>query len=380
MRFATRMAGVSASPIMELIKTVASGEYISFASGLPDSALYPVETLAELADLVLTRDGRAALQYGAAEGYMPLRAQVAERLTHRGLRSVAENILITSGSQQAIDLVARALLDPGDVVAVERPTYLAALQVFSSYGAALTECLAPNDGGGPCTWQPATRLLYCMPNFQNPAGSTWTLERRQTVAAAATTAGLPVLEDDAYGDLRYEGEDLPAVAACAHNPAAIYTGTFSKVICPGVRVGYLRADAGLVERLTQLKQITDLHTGSLTQRIVAAYCEHGLLDPGIERYRSVYTARRDILLQALQTHCPSLQLWTRPRGGMFVFLTHPERGADGLLQAAMAVGVVFVPGRSFFAHGGGERTLRLNFVSEPEAQIIEGARLLGSVL
>jgi 2-aminoadipate transaminase len=378
------MERVTPSAIMELIKTTAGGDYISFASGLPDPALYPVDTLRSITDEVLANDGRAALQYGPAEGYPPLREYVAQLLQQRGLPATPEHVLITNGSQQALDLAARALLEEGDLVALERPSYLAAIQTFDSYEAAYAPL--PMDEGGMDVQAlraaaPRARLLYTLPNFQNPSGITTSGERRRAIAEIAAEHALPVLEDDAYHDLRYEGEALPPVAALADNTAAIYTGTFSKSIAPGVRVGYLFADPALVTQLGQLKQITDLHTGSLTQRVVYQFCTQGHLEPGIERFRDSYRTRRDVLLAALEAHLSGVITWTRPAGGMFVWASLPEgRSAQELLVRAMAQKVVFVPGGSFHPGGGGEHTFRLNFVSATEERIREGIAILARVL
>lgn len=385
MRLAQRMARVTPSAIMELIKTTAAGDYISFASGLPDPTLYPVELLRELTDEVLTQDGRAALQYGPAEGYPPLREYVAGLLRSRGLEATPEHVLITNGSQQGLDLAARALLDSGDRVLLESPSYLAAVQAFDSYEARYATVPMDDDGmvtdALPGALAQGPKLVYTLPNFQNPTGITMAAERRLELAEKAAVAEVGILEDDAYHDLRYEGESLPSVCALAPNPWAIYTGTFSKTVAPGVRVGFLWANPALVTRLGQLKQITDLHTGSLTQRVVYRYCIDGHLEPGVQQFCKVYRRRRDALLEALEQEATGRITWTRPSGGMFVWCTLPEgRPASELLKRAMAQGVVFVPGASFHAAGGGENTFRLNFVSAGEERIREGTRILGQVL
>jgi 2-aminoadipate transaminase len=382
--FANRMNRVAPSAIMELIKTTAAGDYISFASGLPDPSLFPTERLREITDDVLTRDGRAALQYGAAEGYGPLRDLVAGLLRERGLPATPEHVLITNGSQQGLDLAARALLEQGDPVVIESPSYLAAVQAFDSYDAAYRT--VPMDDEGMVTGAlpqalPGAKLLYTLPNFQNPTGLTLSLERRRAVAEAAAGAGVAVLEDDAYHDLRYEGEALPPVCALAPNPWAIYTGTFSKTVAPGLRVGYVYGEPGVVTRLAQLKQITDLHTGSLTQRVVHEYCARGFLGPGIRGFCESYRARRDVMLNALDKHLEGLATWTRPAGGMFVWVVLTEGwDAGDLLARAMARGVVFVPGASFHPDGRGQNTFRLNFVSATEDRIREGIAILGQVV
>ena len=369
---------------MELIKTTAAGDYISFASGLPDPCVFPLETLRTLADDVITRDGRAALQYGPAEGYAPLRASVAEMLAQRGLAMTPDQVLITTGSQQALDLVARALLDPTDRVVLESPSYLAGIQLFDS--AEVNYQTVPMDADGMVVDGLAAaldgaKLLYTLPNFQNPTGLTLSAMRRVELAQRVVEARVAIVEDDAYYDLRYDGERLPAVSSLAKNPWAIYTGSFSKVIAPGIRVGYLCASPDVVERLGCLKQITDLHTGSLTQRIAYEYCARGFLEPGIQRLRDVYRARRDVMLAALQEHCSGVVKWSRPQGGMFIFCTLPEeRDATHLLQLALARGIVFVPGAGFHANGGGRNTFRLNFVSEDEARIRSGISILGETI
>lgn len=381
---ARRMARVTPSAIMELIKTTAAGDYISFASGLPDPSLYPVETIRELTDRVLITDGRAALQYGAAEGFAPLREYVARMLRARGLELTPEQVLITTGSQQALDLAARAFLDPGDRVVLESPSYLAAVQAFDSYEAEYRT--VPMDGSGMVVDAlpqvlPGSKLVYTLPNFQNPTGLTLPLERRRALAESAARAGAAVLEDDAYSDLRYEGERLPAVCGLADNPWAVYTGTFSKVLAPGIRVGYLCGSAEVVARIAQLKQITDLHTGSLTQRVAYEFCTGGHLESACARLCGVYRARRDAMLEELEAHLGGAVHWTRPEGGMFIWMTLPEgHDASELLKRAMARGVVFVPGRSFHPDGRGANTLRLNFVSAGEDQIRSGIRILADVI
>ena len=384
MRFARRMSRIKPSAIMELIKTNAAGDYIPFASGVPDPCVFPQETLGRLADEVLTRDGRAALQYGAAEGYPPLRAYVAEMLGRRGLNVRAEHILITAGSQQALDLAARAVLDPGDAVVIESPSYLAGIQIFDGAEAEYRTVGMDEDGMRTDRLPErlhGAKLLYVLPNFQNPTGLTLTADRRRELAQHAVDAGAAVVEDDAYHDLRYEGSPLPTVCSLATNPWAIYIGSFSKVIAPGLRLGYLCAAPDVIERVTHLKQITDLHTSSLTQRIAYEYCARGFLEPGIERLRQIYGARRDAMLASLDAHLAGVATWTRPQGGMFIFCRLPaDRDASGLLTLAMRRGVVFVPGAGFHPRGDGRNTFRLTFVSADEDRIRQGISMLGDAI
>lgn len=385
-RFARRMRRVTPSAIMELIKATARGNYISFASGLPDPALYPVEALRKVSAAILAEDGQAALQYGPAEGHPPLRAWVAERLRSRGLPAVADRVLITSGSQQALDLAARLLLDAGDRVVLEDPSYLAAIQVFDSHEAryapvAIDEKGMRVDRARRALQAGGAKLLFTLPNFQNPTGATMTLERREALAELCRAEGTALLEDDAYHDLRYEGSALPCVTGLAENPLAIYTGTFSKTIAPGLRVGFLYASPPVVERLGQLKQLTDLHTGSFAQRVALRFCLEGRLQPQIDRLRATYRVRRDAMLAALEEHLAGICRWTRPHGGMFLFVTLPEGvDAGALLPKAMERGVVYVPGQSFHPTGRGANTLRLNFVSASEQRITEGIEILAGVI
>jgi 2-aminoadipate transaminase len=384
--FARRMQRVSASAIMELIKTTAGGSYISFASGLPDPSLFPAKDLQDITDDILTRDGQAALQYGAAEGYAPLRDVVAQRLRERGLRATADNVLITHGSQQALDLVARALLDAGDTVVIESPSYLAAIQTFDSYEVNYQTMPIDADGMDVSALDKvlaacAPKLIFTLPNFQNPTGITLNLERRQRIAELAAIKNIPILEDDAYYDLRYDGEPLPPMASLADNPWAFYTGTFSKTIAPGIRVGWVYAHADLMARLGQLKQITDLHSSSLAQRIAYEFCARGKLPQQVEYLCRAYREKRDALLRALEQQVASDVRWTHPQGGMFLFLTLPEgQDGDALLRRALERGVVFVPGASFHPNGGGVNTLRLNFVSPQREDIKRGITALAQVM
>ncbi len=384
---AGRMRRVTASAIMELLKSTAGRSFISFASGLPDPALFPAAELARITQDILAEDTGAALQYGPAEGHPPLREWVAGMLRRRGLvDATPEHVLITHGSQQALDLAARAFLDPADAVLLETPSYLAAIQIFDSHEARYLTVPLDSDGmnverAGALIRKHHPRLLFTLPNFQNPTGITLSLARRQRLAEMAAEHGTPVLEDDAYHDLRYDGEPIPPLAALADNPLAVYTGTFSKTIVPALRVGYLYARPELVARLAHLKQLADLASGSFTQRIALRYCEEGLLEPQIERLRASYRARRDAMLQALQESFGGWSSWTRPQGGMFVLLSMPpEIDAAALLPQALERGVVYVPGAGFYPAGGGANTIRMTFVSTDEPTIRRGIPLLADTL
>jgi 2-aminoadipate transaminase len=383
--YAKRMDRVTPSAIMELLKMAGTGDYISFASGLPDPTLFPGDLVREAADRVLTSDAAGALQYGPAEGYPPLRAWVAERLRARGFAAQMEQILLTSGSQQALDLVARAFLDNGDPVCVESPTYLATLQVCDSFGAAYRPVPQDEEGMEMTAAEEALasgcKLLFALPNFQNPTGRTLTSERRVRLAAALDRTETALMEDDAYYDLRYEGDPLPPIGSLMREGTAFYSGTFSKSIAPGLRVGFLYGPAKVIERLTQLKQITDLHTGSLSQRIIHRFVTECDLDAQIERLRTAYRAKRDIMLVTLTETMPEGVYWTHPAGGMFLWMTLPEAmNAAELLKTALQRGLIFVPGAGFHPDGRGANTLRLNFVSAPPEKIVTGVKLLAEAI
>jgi len=379
------MKRVTPSDIMELLKTAGAGSYISFASGLPDPALFPVDELRLASDHVLSTDGGAALQYGPAEGYPPLREWIAKRLNNRGLRVKEKNILITNGSQQALDLAARVYLNDGDAVCIENPTYLAALQIFDSCAAEYRTVSQDDDGmivdDVERSLSTDCKLLFALPNFQNPTGRTLSAERRKQLAAILDRSGTVLLEDDAYHDLCYDGPTLPPISSLTTIADTLYSSTFSKSIAPGLRVGYLCGPEHVISRLTQLKQIADLHTGSLTQRIVHWYVTEYDLDAQIEKLRAVYRSKRDVMLSALARSMPESVRWTRPAGGMFLWMTLPE-SIDGraLLGDAMSQGVMFVPGSGFHQNQQGSNTIRLNFVSAPADQIVSGISILAKLI
>lgn len=385
-RYAGRMGRLTPSPIMELIRVLAERPVINFASGLPDPAGFPAKALREAAAEVLAEDWRGGLQYGEAEGYRPLREWVAADLTGRGVPTEAGQVLIVSGSQQGIDLVARALLQPGDLVLTEEPSYLAALQVFASYEAAVRPIATDGEGLDPdaaaaALRQPGVKLLYTMPSHQNPSGATLAPDRRRPLLKAAAAAGVPVLADEAYLHLRYDpGEPAPLAAAAPEAPV-LTVGTFSKVIAPGLRVAWIAGPAPVIARLALLKQVTDLHTGSLTQRLVHRYVSAGHLPAQVAHLRAAYRAKRDAFLQALERHLAGRATWTRPAGGMFLLLRLPRgQSATALLPKALDHGVAYVPGAPFFPAGGGEEAMRLNFVSPPLAEIDGGVARLATAI
>ena len=385
-RYAARMKQVQPSPIMDLIRVLSQRPAINFASGLPDPAGFPVKAIQEATEQILTEDWRAGLQYGEADGYRPLREWVAADLTSRGVPTDTTQVLIVSGSQQGIDLTARAFLQPGDVVLTEEPSYLAALQVFASFEATIRPIRTDENGLDPeavaaALTQPGVKLLYTMPNHQNPSGTTLADDRRRALLKAAASANVPVLADEAYLHLRYDPGE-PALLATADPEAAILTvGTFSKTIAPGLRVAWVAGPAPVIGRLALLKQVTDLHANSFTQRVIHRYVSAGHLPAQVAHLRVAYREKRDAFLRALEQRLTGKATWTRPAGGMFLLLRLPRgQSATALLSRALDHGVAYVPGAPFFPAGGGEETMRLNFVSPPLADIDEGVARLARAI
>jgi 2-aminoadipate transaminase len=378
------MSGVHASAIREILKVTERPDVLSFAGGLPAPEAFPAAAIARAYAEVLEGDAAAALQYGPTEGYRPLRAWVAERMGRRGMPARAEQVLITAGAQQGIDLVGKALIDPGDTVVVESPAYLAALQSFSTCEARFAT--VPSDDEGMCTdalervlREERPRLVYVVPNFNNPSGTTLPLERRMRIARLAAEYQVTVLEDDPYGELRYRGAALPPIAGLVPGAPVIHLGSFSKTLAPGLRLGYAVADEPLVRALTIAKQAADLHTATLAQRAVARLFETFDYDAHLRRLRRLYGERLEAMLASLERSMPQGSAWTRPEGGLFVWLRLPS-GLDAqvLLADAMRERVAFVPGAPFYPAEPCRETLRLNFSNQPPALIAEGMARLGA--
>ncbi|KAA2253560.1 PLP-dependent aminotransferase family protein [Solihabitans fulvus] len=384
---AARLSAVASSPVREILALTARPGVISFAGGLPAPELFDVDGLRAAFDEVLAKQPRRALQYSRTEGDPVLRQAIADRLTRRDLPTAADDLLITTGSQQALTLIATTLLEPGDVVLVEEPSYLAALQCFQLAGARLVPVPCDEDGLDPVALaelvdreRPA--LLYLVPTFQNPTGRTLTAERRRAVAEVAASRGLWIVEDDPYGELRYRGEALSPIAAL--DDAAdrtILLGTFSKIMAPGLRIGWLRAPAALANSLVVAKQAADLHTSTIDQAAAGVYLGAVDLDEHIRRLRAAYAPRREALLAGLPEALPAGSTWSDPDGGMFVWVRLPGvADASELLPRALARDVAFVPGAPFFATRPDPATLRLSFTTHSPEEIAEGLRRLGAAL
>jgi len=389
--FAERTARMRASDIREILKVTAQRDIISLAGGLPAPELFPVDEFRRAFEWVFETAGATALQYGPSEGYRPLREFVAQRSGKFGIRCAAEDILVTNGSQQGLDLIGKTLLDPGDTVMVEKPTYLGALQAFNQYQAKYA--VVPMDEEGMRV-DAAERLLaaqhqsgrrikfiYALPNFQNPTGRTMSLDRRKALVEVASRYGVPILEDDPYGELRFEGEPLPSLKALDRDGNVIYMGTFSKLLAPGFRLGWLVASQDAMEVLLHAKQPSDLHTGMAQQMATYHVAKDGFIDGHLEHIRRLYGERRDVMLRAIEEHFPSDARWTRPSGGMFVWAELPEYiDTRELLLDSVKERVAFVPGQGFHPDGTGTNTMRLNFSNVPSDQLREGIRRLGRAI
>ncbi|HZW13268.1 MAG TPA: PLP-dependent aminotransferase family protein [Noviherbaspirillum sp.] len=382
-QFSKRAEQLQSSVIREILKVTVRPEVISFAGGLPSPATFPVEHMRAAFDTVLANQGKVALQYGPTDGYGPLREWIAASLSTGGAKISAEQVLMVSGSQQGLDLLAKVLIDEGSKVLVETPSYLGALQAFSVYQPEFVS--VPTDDHGLLPEQVAgvaqgARLLYALPNFQNPTGRTLSVERRTALVETCARLRLPLIEDDPYGALSYRGEPLPKMIAM--NPdGVIYMGSFSKVLTPGIRLGYVVAPLPLVRKLEQAKQAADLHTAQLTQMVVYEAIKDGFLNQHIPTIRKLYSDQCDAMLAALKEHFPASVTWTKPEGGMFIWVTLPKHiDTMKLLDEAIAQNVAFVPGAPFYANTPENNTLRLSFVTVPPEKIREGVARLGKLI
>ncbi len=382
-QFSERAQQLQSSFIREILKITQRPEIISFAGGLPSPATFPVERMKAAYDKVLTETGKVALQYGPTDGYAPLREWIANSLSTEGSKILPEQILMTSGSQQALDLLGKVLIDEGSRVLVETPSYLGALQAFSVYRPEFTSVATDDDGLVPSSIDAVAqgaRLLYSLPNFQNPTGRSLSLERRRELVETCARLGLPLIEDDPYGALSYKGEPMPKMVAM--NPdGVIYMGSFSKVLTPGIRLGYVCAPLPLVRRLELAKQAADLHTAQLTQMVVHEVVKDGFLGEHIPTIRKLYGDQCQVMLDAMTEHFPEGVTWTRPEGGMFIWVTLPKQvDAMKLLDQSIAARVAFVPGAPFYANEPESNTLRLSFVTVPPERIREGIAILGQLI
>ncbi len=390
---AERTHRMRASDIREILKVTAQPDIISLAGGLPAPELFPVDEYRRAFEWVLETNGAAALQYGPTEGCQPLRQLIAERMRKFGIDCRPDDILVTNGSQQALDLIGKILLNPGDRVALENPSYLGAIQAFNQYEP--DYAVVPMDDEGMQVdaleriltddakriGQGRVKFIYALPNFQNPTGRTMSLARRRKLVELSSRFGVPIVEDDPYGELRYEGEHQPSLKSFDTEGSVIYLGTFSKILAPGFRLGWTVASPPALEQIIHAKQPADLHTGMAQQMATEHVARNGFIDKHVETIKSFYRERRDVMLRALEEHFPEQARFTRPAGGLFVWAELPEDiDTRDLLLEAVKEKVAFVPGQGFHADGTGTNTMRLNFSNVPPEKLEEGVRRLGQAI
>ena len=393
-RFAQRTQRMESSAIRELLKFTENPEVISFAGGMPAPEVFPIEKFKEACLTVLDQNGPASLQYGSTDGYVPLREMIARYSARYGINVTIDNILITSGSQQALDLLGKILINPGDRVLVESPTYVGALQAWRAYSAEFVP--VPTDEDGMMTskleacLRAGPKFIYALPNFQNPTGSTLAYDRRLKLIELAENYGVPIVEDDPYGQLRFEGENLPAIEVLdsqtrsqedCYSGNVIYLSTFSKTLAPGIRLAWVIAPPPVITQLIHAKQGTDLHTSTFNQMVAYEVAKDGFLYEHAKLIRKTYKERRDVMLDTLSEYMPEGVSWTHPKGGLFLWVTLPDcLNCQDLFKDAVAEKVAFVPGDSFYAEGGGFNTMRLNFSNACPEKINEGIFRLSNVL
>lgn len=384
--FASRMEKTPRSFIREILKVTQSPEIISFAGGLPNPVLFPVNELAETARAVIAEEGTAALQYATTEGHPPLREWIADRYKKRlGIDVSPDEILITNGSQQCLDLIGKIFINPGSSVAIERPGYLGAIQAFSMYepkfscvsltpdGPDIRELEQVLSSDKPC-------LFYSVPNSQNPSGITWSRENRRAVAGVMKTYGTILVEDDAYGELRFRGTRMPSMKEFIPD-LTVMCGSFSKIVAPGMRMGWICAPREIIEQAVTAKQGTDLHSNILSQRIISRFLADYPIGEHIEKISAAYASQCDCMLTAIKKEFPEEVTCTRPDGGMFIWATLPEGySSTELFNRSIAKDVAILPGTPFYTDGGGETTMRLNFSNSTPERIEEGISRLGQVL
>jgi 2-aminoadipate transaminase len=394
-RYAHRTQKMGSSVIRELLKLTEQPDIISFGGGLPAPEVFPLKEFQAACNTVLQKVGAQALQYSTTEGYRPLREMIARHTARYNVQVTADNILITSGSQQALDFIGRLFVNRGDYIVVESPTYLGALQAWNAYGAQYISVRADEHGMIVDELEAALRVgpkfIYILPNFQNPSGSTLRLERRRKLVELADKYGVPIVEDDPYGQLRYEGDHIPSVMMLdsqfrdehggEYTGNVIYLSTFSKLLAPGLRLAWVIAPPEVIKKLVMTKQAADLHTSSFNQYVAHEVADEGFLDEHVKLIRATYKERRDVMLEMMDEMFPAEVRWTHPLGGMFLWGILPENvDAAEVLKIAIERKVAFVPGAAFHPNGGGKNTMRLNFSYASPDTIREGIARLGTTL
>ena len=388
-KFARRLENAEGSAIREILKLASNPEVISFAGGLPAPELFPVEEMKKVALAVLEEQGRAAMQYYATDGYPPLREAIAERMNRKLHTNVtADSILVTNGSQQCLDFVGRVFLDEGDKIIVESPSYLGALNAFKAYGPEFIEIPTDEDGmimselEKALAANPDVKFIYVIPDFQNPSGRTWPIERRKQFMEIINKYEIPVAEDNPYGELRFEGEIFPSLKSYDTKGLVLFFGTFSKIFAPGFRLGWVSASPEILEKFNISKQAADLQASTISQMEMAKFIEMYDLDAHVEKIKEVYGKRRTIMLDAMDEYFPEGIKFTRTDGGLFTWVTLPE-GIDAaqlMKDVVLPNNVAYVPGEPFYPNGGNANHFRMNYACMPEDKIVEGVKRLGKAL
>ncbi|TCO77993.1 aminotransferase-like domain-containing protein [Marinisporobacter balticus] len=386
-KYAKRMEKMGASEIRELLKLTARPEIISFAGGLPAPELFPVEAMKEVSKKVLEEGGQKALQYSTTEGFLPLREKIVERMKKFDINAQPDDILMLSGSQQGLDFAGRIFLNPGDVVVCESPSYLGAINAFKAYECNFVEVdtddhgMVMEDLERKLAETPEAKMIYVIPDFQNPTGKTWSVQRRKELVEIANKYDLPIVEDNPYGELRFEGEIPPSVKAFDTEDRVIFLGTFSKTFAPGMRLGWVYAPHEILERFIFVKQAADLQTSTISQMEINKFMEMYDFDAHVEKIKEVYGKRRDLMINTMKENFPEEITFTYPEGGLFTWVQLPEAlNAKEMMVKALEKQVAYVPGGSFFPNGGRENAFRLNYSNMPDEKIVEGIKRLAEVI
>jgi DNA-binding transcriptional MocR family regulator len=386
-KFAKRMDNIRASEIRELLKITQKPGYISFGGGFPAPELFPVEEMINITSKVLLKNGTKALQYGPTEGYPPLREAICRRMEKIHVNMAPDNILITSGSQQGLDFAGKIFINPGDKIIVEKPSYLGAINAFKAYEPTFIDIEMDDDGmiiedlEIALSKNDDIRFIYVIPDFQNPTGKTWSIERRKRLIELANKYDVVIIEDNPYGELRFEGEILPAIKHFDTENRVIFLGTFSKILCPGLRVGWVAASDELLHKFILVKQGADLQSSTIAQMEIATFLNEYDIDEHIEKIKYVYRARRNLMIDTMRKEFPEGATFTYPNGGLFTWVTLPEFiNTRELAVKALEQMVAFVPGGSFYANGGNERSFRCNYSCMDEENIVIGVKRLANVI
>lgn len=387
MKYSKAMAASKPSDIREMTKLTANPEIISFAGGVPDPILFPVEELAKATAEMFSVNSKAALQYGSTEGYLPLREKIVKMLAKKGIETNADEILLVTGAQQGIEFAGKVFLDEGDIVLCESPTYSGAVNAYLPYRPQFIEIPTDDEGISIEAFKKILSenkkpsLIYVIPNFQNPAGITWSLERRQAFMDIINEENIPVIEDDPYGELVFEGVNPPPLKTMDKNGNVIYMGSFSKILCPGLRTGWVCARADVLRQFVVSKQCADIHSNSMVQVLLDHYLNENDIYQQIEKIKDLYRHRKNLMIQEIEKEFPAECKYTNPNGGMFIWVEMPEQiNTREVLKDALAEKVAFIPGGGFFPESNKENCFRLNYSTMSDERIIEGIKRLGTIL